>query len=61
MGCEAKLKCPDCDCPMEIPPDTAVGEIVSCHCCGLELEVKDITVVSQRLEPLTLEGEDWGE
>jgi lysine biosynthesis protein LysW len=46
---------------MRLPSDAEIGEIISCHCCGLELEVKDKRLGSPRLEPLTLEGEDWGE
>ena len=58
---ETKLKCPDCDCEMSLPTDTEIGEIVNCPCCGLEFEVKDNKIGCQKIEPLTLEAEDWGE
>jgi len=37
-----------------------VSEIVNCHGCGLELEIKQKDGVKY-LEELTIEGEDWGE
>ncbi|HII85006.1 TPA: lysine biosynthesis protein LysW [Candidatus Bathyarchaeota archaeon] len=55
-------KCPDCDSVLAIPCDVELGEILSCPCCGLELEVKTAFgggCVS--LQELTIEGEDWGE
>ena len=56
-----KAKCPDCDADLDVPQDTAAGEIVSCPGCGLELEVKQIHSGCVHLQELTLEGEDWGE
>lgn len=68
-----KAKCPDCDTEFEIDNDYKVGEITSCPCCGLELEVKGITIsvvdnvngkvkiIQCMVQELTLEGEDWGE
>jgi alpha-aminoadipate carrier protein LysW len=58
-----KTKCPDCEFQLNVPSDLEKGEILSCPCCGLELEVKKI---SDRggcldLQELTIEGEDWGE
>jgi alpha-aminoadipate/glutamate carrier protein LysW len=53
-------KCPDCDIDLKIPSDYTVGNILSCHGCGLELEIKEKNGVKY-LEELTLEGEDWGE
>jgi len=57
-----QVACPDCDCKLDVPQDVENGEIISCPCCGLELEVK----ISQggglvSLQELTIEGEDWGE
>jgi alpha-aminoadipate carrier protein LysW len=56
-----KAKCPDCDADLDVPTDTAKGEILSCPGCGLELEVKKVNVGCVDLQELTLEGEDWGE
>jgi len=56
-----KAKCPDCDADLDVPTDTAKGEILSCPGCGLELEVKDVHSGCVALQELTLEGEDWGE
>jgi lysine biosynthesis protein LysW len=56
-----KAKCPDCDADLDVPHDTAKGEILSCPGCGLELEVKQVHTGCVDLQELTLEGEDWGE
>ena len=56
-----KAKCPDCDADLDVPQDTAKGEILSCPGCGLELEVKQVHSGCVDLQELTLEGEDWGE
>ena len=56
-----KAKCPDCEAELDIPSDTAEGEILSCPGCGLELEVKHVNNGSVDLEQFTHEGEDWGE
>ena len=56
-----KAKCPDCDADLDVPSDTAKGEILSCPGCGLELEVKQIDCGCVDLQELTIEGEDWGE
>ena len=56
-----KAKCPDCDADVDVPQDTTKGEILSCPCCGLELEVKQVNAGCVDLQELTLEGEDWGE
>ena len=58
-----KTKCPDCDSELNVPCDVAKGEILSCHGCGLELEVKKINNGGEcvDLQELTIEGEDWGE
>ena len=46
------MKCPECDAELNIPEDTAVGEIVSCSDCGADYEI------SKTAETV---GEDWGE
>ena len=56
-----KAKCPDCDADLDVPSDTAQGEILSCPGCGLELEVKHVRSGCVDLQELTIEGEDWGE
>ena len=58
---DEKMQCYDCDTMFEIPNDAVVGEIVTCHCCGLEFEVKQVESDFIALEELTVEGEDWGE
>jgi predicted amidophosphoribosyltransferase len=48
-------KCPDCD--TDIPLDgVEESEVISCPCCGLELEYKKGILVE-----LVIEGQDWGE
>lgn len=54
-------KCPDCDSNLEISEDVVEGEILSCPCCGLELEVVKVNGDSVELQELVIEGEDWGE
>jgi len=61
MPASIKAKCPDCDVVLEVPSDTAKGEIISCPGCGLELEVKEVRRDKVDLQEMTLEGEDWGE
>jgi lysine biosynthesis protein LysW len=56
-----KCKCPDCETEFEIDDDFKVGEVTSCPCCGLELEIKTITNGVAQIQELTIEGEDWGE
>jgi lysine biosynthesis protein LysW len=57
-----QAKCPDCDAELDVPIDTAKGEVLSCPGCGLELEVKKIDGGGCiDLQELALEGEDWGE
>jgi alpha-aminoadipate carrier protein LysW len=58
---DEKMQCYDCDTEFEIPNDIVIGEIVTCHGCGLEFEVKQIESDLVTLEELTVEGEDWGE
>ncbi len=58
---DEKMRCYDCDTRFEVPNDVVVGEIVSCHGCGLEFEVKQVESDLITLEELTVEGEDWGE
>ena len=62
-----KVKCPDCDTEFEIDNDYRVGEVTSCPACGLELEVRSITIsevdntTNVKVRELTITGEDWGE
>jgi alpha-aminoadipate carrier protein LysW len=53
--------CPDCDGEIRIPDGAAVGEIVSCPDCGLELEIKGISGDRVDLREISIEKEDWGE
>ena len=39
------MKCPECDAELNIPEDTAVGEIVSCSDCGADYEISKKTVI----------------
>jgi alpha-aminoadipate carrier protein LysW len=56
-----KTRCPDCNVEIDVPQDVMLGEILSCPCCGLELEVKKVNEKSVEIQELALEGEDWGE
>ena len=58
-----KTVCPDCDFELNVPCDVEEGEVLSCPCCGLELEVKETDCGGGcvSLQELTIEGEDWGE
>ena len=58
---DEKMQCYDCDTEFEIPKDVVVGEIVTCHGCGLEFEVKQVESDFITLEELIVECEDWGE
>ena len=55
--------CPDCDSVLDVPSDVELGEILSCPCCGLELEVKKTAFGGgcAEFQELVIEGEDWGE
>ena len=55
------MKCPECDADLNIPEDTAVGEIVSCSDCGADYEIskKDGNIVE--IKEAETVGEDWGE
>ncbi len=55
------MKCPECDCEIEIPDDVISGEIVSCPDCGMDYEVEITEKGEIRLKPAEIEGEDWGE
>ena len=33
------VSCPECGGPVEIPQDAAVGELIVCPTCGVELEL----------------------
>lgn len=54
-------KCPDCEAEIHVPPDTAVGEILTCPDCGLELEVKQVGQDKIEVKEISIEKEDWGE
>ena len=54
-------KCLDCDATMQILDDVVIGEIISCHDCGNEFEVKKIDSNTVTLSPAESVGEDWGE
>lgn len=54
-------KCPDCQGEIKVPDGAAVGEIVSCPDCGLELEIKQIDLDRVDLREISIEKEDWGE
>ncbi len=56
-------KCPDCDSALDVPSEVEPGEILSCPCCGLELEVKKTAFGGgcAEFKELVIEGEDWGE
>ena len=58
MSITTSATCPECEAVLRLA-DVEQGEIVQCHDCGAELEVRS-------LDPLTLElapdeEEDWGE
>jgi alpha-aminoadipate carrier protein LysW len=53
------MKCPDCSATVETLQELVLHELLQCPCCGLELEVVQLTPV--KLQELQLEGEDWGE
>ncbi len=50
-----KGKCPDCDTEFEIDNDYKIGDIASCPCCGLELEIKSIVDGTVKLQELVIE------
>ena len=54
-------KCPDCEAEIQVPTDTAVGEILTCSDCGLELEVKQVGQGKIEVKEISIEKEDWGE
>ena len=56
-----KAKCPDCETEFLIDNEYIIGNVTSCPCCGLELEVKSITGDVAVVAELTIDGEDWGE
>jgi alpha-aminoadipate carrier protein LysW len=57
----ATAKCPDCQADLKLGDDVLVGEIVTCPECGLDLEVKSISAGRVEVQPVVVEGEDWGE
>ncbi|MEM0314235.1 MAG: lysine biosynthesis protein LysW [Candidatus Bathyarchaeia archaeon] len=54
-------KCPDCDSDLSVSEEVMQGEILSCPCCGLELEIVEVNGSTVEVRELVLEGEDWGE
>lgn len=54
------FKCPDCEKEIYVDDSFQVGEIISCPCCGLELEIK-LEENKMKLVELVIEGEDFGE
>lgn len=54
------FKCPDCEKEIYVDDSFQIGEIISCECCGLELEIK-LEENKMKLVQLVIEGEDFGE
>jgi len=55
------MKCPECDAELNIPEDTAVGEIVSCSDCGADYEISKKDSNTVEIKEAETVGEDWGE
>jgi len=53
--------CPECYANLEISDDVVVGEIITCHECGVELEVVDTGSGMITLKVAEAMDEDWGE
>ena len=51
--------CPECAADITLADDTLEGEIIQCHDCGVELEVRILNPLQLELAPE--EEEDWGE
>jgi alpha-aminoadipate carrier protein LysW len=49
--------CPGCDKEINIPDDSAPGEIISCPDCGEAYELD----AELNLKPAESVGEDWGQ
>lgn len=54
-------KCPDCDSELDVSDEVLRGEVLSCPCCGLELEIVEVNGDTVEVRELIIEGEDWGE
>ena len=52
------LQCPECWAENNLDEGQEVGEIMSCHDCGVELEIRGDPL---RLELAPMEQDDWGE
>jgi len=55
------MKCPECDAELNIPEDTAVGEIVSCSDSGADYEISKKDSNTVEIKEAETVGEDWGE
>jgi len=51
--------CPECDADVTMPDDVMENELISCHDCGVELEVISLNPLELDLAPEV--EEDWGE
>jgi len=51
--------CPECDADVMVPQDVMENEIISCHDCGIELEIISLEPLELDLAPEV--EEDWGE
>ena len=54
-----ETECESCGYEIEIPEDAEAGELLSCHDCGKEYEIKSINPVKLAAAPEI--EEDWGE
>lgn len=53
------VECPECGAQINLASDTEEGEILTCHDCGVELEVISLNPPTLELAPEV--EEDWGE
>lgn len=51
--------CTECEAPVQVPDDAALGEVLACRECSAELEVVGVAPLALALAPEV--GEDWGE
>jgi uncharacterized paraquat-inducible protein A len=49
-------KCPECDGEVNVPVDVMQDELITCQCCGTELQYK-----GNKLEVADIIAIDWGE
>ncbi len=60
MGGRVMAVCPECEADIEIDEyDVDKGEVISCHECGVELEV--VGLAPLQLDLAAAEEEDWSE